>query len=206
MAKYYCDRCGKESEMLHEIKVPTQKSAYSFDTKPYEVCADCENEYDKIIDKLTDIRFALFEGFIRKEGEMKEMVYYDKWLNPPETLAEGEYKGFHFYVLNLGTHPCAYIDVSDTDLYGKVCENIDIECHCGLIYSSEYLLTVDKKGWFVGWDYAHYCDFVGYELEMPEDIRTNGKRWATAEIVNECKEVIDQLVIAHPNEKGGEQG
>ena len=39
---------------------------------------------------------------------------------------------------------------------------------------------------------------------MPIDIRTNGKIWTTAEIVNECKKVIDQI-IDHPTEKGGEE-
>lgn len=73
MVKFYCDRCGKESERLHEIKIPTQKRKYhNFDTKPYNVCVDCENEYDNIIGKLTDIRFILFDGFMRKEEEINE--------------------------------------------------------------------------------------------------------------------------------------
>lgn len=135
---------------------------------------------------------------------MKEMIYSAKRLNPPEMLADGEYNGFHFFVLSLGTHPCAYIDVTETDLNGKDYADIDISCHFGLTYSREYLNTVDKKGWFIGWDYAHYCDFAGYELEMPIGIRTGGKKWTTAEIVNECKQVIDQLATAHPTEKGGE--
>ena len=79
---------------------------------------------------------------------------------------------------------------------------MDISCHGGLTYSEEYLRTVDKKGWFIGWDYAHYCDFLGYELEMPIYIRTNGKKWTTYEIINECKQVIDQIA-GHPTEKGG---
>ena len=137
----------------------------------------------------------------RRCGGMLEMIYSAKRLLPPEMLADGEYKGFHFYVLNLGTHPCAYVDVAETDLNGKHYNDIDIVCHCGLTYSREFLQTVDKKGWFIGWDYAHYCDFAGYELVMPENIRTNGKMWTTAEIVNECKEVIDQLVTAHPQRK-----
>lgn len=136
---------------------------------------------------------------------MKEMIYSATRLNPPEMLADGEYKGFHFYVLNLGTHPCAYVDVADSDLNGTHYSDIDIECHCGLTYSREYLHTVDKKGWFIGWDYAHYYDFAGYELEMPIDIITGGKKWTTSEIVNECKQVIDQITIDHPTEKGGEQ-
>lgn len=70
MTKFYCDRCGKESKKLYEIKIPTQKRKYnSFDTESYQVCVDCENEYDNIIDKLIDIRFVLFNGFMRKEDE-----------------------------------------------------------------------------------------------------------------------------------------
>ena len=136
---------------------------------------------------------------------MKEMIYFAKWLNPPEMLADGEYKGFHFYVLNLGTHPCAYIDVTETDLNGKDYVDIDISCHGGLTYSEKYLRTVDKKGWFIGWDYAHCCDFSGYELNMPVHVRTSGKRWTTAEIVEECKQVIDQITIVRQTEKDGER-
>ena len=133
---------------------------------------------------------------------MKEMIYSATRINPPEMLADGEYKGFHFYVLNLGTHPCAYLDVTGSDLNGIHYTDINIECHCGLTYSGDYLLTVDKKGWFIGWDYAHCCDFSGYELEMPIYIRTNGKKWTTYEIINECKQVIDQIATDHPTEKG----
>ena len=136
---------------------------------------------------------------------MKEMVYSAKMLNPPEMLADGEYKGFHFYVLNLGTHPCAYIDVTGTNLSGKDYSDIYISCHGGLTYSEECLSTVDKRGWFIGWDYAHCSDFAGYELNMPVYMRTNGKRWTTAEIVEECKQVIDQITIDRPTEKGGEE-
>ena len=132
----------------------------------------------------------------------KEMVYSANRINP-ERIAEGTYKGFAYYVLNLGTHPCAYVDVTETLLNGKEYDSIEIQCHGGLTYSRDYLSTVDKKGWFIGWDYAHYCDFSGYELEMPIYIRTNGKKWTTYEIINECKQVIDQIASDHPTEKGG---
>ena len=124
---------------------------------------------------------------------MKEMIYSATRINPPERLADGEYKGFHFYVLTLGTHPCAYVDVTDSDLNGTHYTDINIECHCGLTYSRDYLRTVDKKGWFIGWDYAHYMDFAGYELAYPSDLQSGGKHWTTEEIVVECKNVIDQI-------------
>lgn len=132
---------------------------------------------------------------------MKEMIYCAKRFDQPERLTDGEYNGFSFYVLSLGTHPCAYVDVTDTELNGRDYGNIDIECHGGLTYSREYLCTVNKKGWFIGWDYSHYGDFVGYELEMPIDIRTNGKIWTIDEIVAECKRVIDQLIRTPQNDE-----
>ena len=133
------------------------------------------------------------------------MIYSAQRLNPPEMLADGEYKGLHFYVLNLGTHPCAYVDVTDTDLNGKDYESIDIECHCGLTYSREYLHTVDKKGWFIGWDYAHADDFSGdYALTLGY-LFSHTKRWTTEEIVSECRYVIDQLVdMQKESEKTGD--
>lgn len=124
---------------------------------------------------------------------MKEMIYSVHRLNPAERIAEGKYKGLTYYVLNLGTHPCAYIDVTDTSLFGKDYDNIDIECHCGLTYARRNLQTIDKIGWFIGWDYAHYCDFCGYELSFPGLLQSHGKMWTTKEIVDECKEVINQI-------------
>jgi hypothetical protein len=131
---------------------------------------------------------------------MKEMIYSADRLNPPLRIAEGEYKGFTYYVLSLGTHPCAYVDVTNTNLLGKDYSEIDIECHCGLTYAREHLTTVEKKGWFIGWDYAHYCDFVGYELDFPTNLRTHGKMWTTKEMVDECKEVIDQIIDKYTDE------
>ena len=121
---------------------------------------------------------------------IKEMKYYsDKPWGYKERIAEGEYKGFDFYVLNLGTHPCAYIDVSETELAGKYYDDINIDCHCGITYACETLATVDKSGWFIGWDYAHIGDFVSRTTYF--DIE--GRRWTTEEIVVECKMVIDQI-------------
>lgn len=98
-----------------------------------------------------------------KEGTLlfKPMVYQAKRLTPPEQIARGTYKGLDYYVLNLGTHPCAYIDVTDTSLHDIEYEEIDIIVHGGLTYSRPSLATVDKTGWFIGWDYAHYGDFMG---------------------------------------------
>ena len=116
----------------------------------------------------------------------KEMKYSDT--RAIEKIAEGHYKGFDFYVLSLGTHPCAYIDVSNTSLAGRHYDDINIDCHGGLTYSENQLVTVDKKGWFIGWDYAHLGDYQGSLYYSGE-----GKQWTTGEIVVECINVIEQI-------------
>lgn len=123
----------------------------------------------------------------------KEMVYSPDRIQP-ERIADGEYKGFKYYVLSLGTHPCAYVDVTETKLNGCHYDNIEIDCHGGLTYSNSGLATVEKEGWFIGWDYAHYADYAGYEAKFPYELRSNGKKWTTEEMVNECKVVIDQIL------------
>jgi hypothetical protein len=124
---------------------------------------------------------------------MKEMIYSPKRLKQPERLAEGEYRGLTYYVLTLGTHPCAYVDVTGTPLDGKGYDDIDILCHFGLTYAEPHLSTVDTGGWFIGWDYGHYTDFAGYTMEMAPGMQT-GKKWTTEEMVEECKNVIDQII------------
>ena len=119
---------------------------------------------------------------------MIEMEYKDTRAEPFR-LATGNHKGFWYYVLSLGTHPCAYVDVTGLSKCGLNPNRID--CHGGITYSDKQLKTVDKTGWFIGWDYAHCYDYSGC---MPEILNAGTKRWTTAEIIAECKNVIDQLV------------
>ena len=75
-----------------------------------------------------------------------EPMIYNKNRSEIEQIAAGTYKNFDYYVLNLRTHPTAYVDVSDSPLNGVFYGDIDIFCHGGLTYSRPYLKTVDKKG------------------------------------------------------------
>lgn len=127
---------------------------------------------------------------------IKPMIYDKNRSEKAEQIAGGTYKNFDYYVLNLKTHPTAYVDVSDSPLNGVLCYDIDISCHGGLTYSEKTLRTVDKKGWFIGWDYVHYGDYA----DCDSDMYLNGKKWTTEEIVEECKNVIDQIVAKYYNE------
>ena len=119
---------------------------------------------------------------------MKEMVYKSERC-APERLAYGNYRGLDYYVLNLGTHPCAYVDISEYE--GEPLNVEKIVCLGGITYLEQYLASVDRNGAFIGWDYSHCWDYNGACRDFPYTKEL--KRWTTAEMVDECKHVIDQI-------------
>ena len=129
---------------------------------------------------------------------MQEMIYQSTRLNPPVVLESGEHNGYNYYVLSLGTHPCGYVEIPPESKYFNVdYDYIPVECHGGLTYGRGFLHTVanvDDNRYFIGWDYAHYGDFVGYKLGGFDEITSYDRRYTTEDIVRECKDVIEQLV------------
>lgn len=130
----------------------------------------------------------------------KEMVYQSE--PKREVLLEGKFRDYQFYILNLGTHPTAYIEIhSNSKLYGKgyfeIYElGLDIDVHGGLTYANGNLYTDSdiKTGWFIGWDYGHFGDYLGYEKMFPVELQTQGKKWTTEEIFEEVCCAIDQII------------
>ena len=127
------------------------------------------------------------------ETFIKPMIYNKNRPGSAEQIAAGTYKNFDYYVLNLKTHPTAYIDVTNSPLNGCD-EDIDISCHGGITWCDNFVKSIDKKGWFIGWDYAHYGDYMDYGDAALNNMFLNDKKWTTEEIVEECKNVIDQIV------------
>lgn len=121
---------------------------------------------------------------------MKPMIY--KPSREVTLLDSGTYKGIDYIILSLGSHPTAYVRVPKNHLYFKVEDHniYDIECHGGLTYSNETVKKSDKKGWWLGWDYAHLGDYTGYD---GLSLRTGDRKWSTEEILDEVKNVIEQL-------------
>ena len=131
---------------------------------------------------------------------MKEMKYGSKRII--EILDKGNFKGFNYYIMSLGTHPTAYIEIPKehklfNKTYYEVHNYIDLEVHFGLTYSRNYLYIDEKtklEGWFIGWDYAHCDDYTGYEEKLPIELRVGGKKWTTEEILEDVKDVIEQII------------
>lgn len=122
-----------------------------------------------------------------------EMVY-GSTMHTPELLAGGVYK-FHCYAItSMGTHPCAYVQIPESSpLYKAKVDLLEdlINCHGGVTYTGDLadgLPGLEPGGFWIGWDYAHYGDFLG---GLPDGC--GGKKWDTEEMVAECRAVIDQL-------------
>ena len=127
---------------------------------------------------------------------MKEMEYS---LNRKiEVLDTGCCFELLYYIINLGTHPAAYIRIpKNHKYYKKDYDEIDLYVHGGLTYSDNHLWIGENEkidGWFIGWDYGHYGDYLGYEEMFSVKLRTNGKKWTTEEIFKEIKEACYQIM------------
>ena len=131
---------------------------------------------------------------------MKEMTYHSK--RTKEILHRGEYKEHKFCILSLGTHPVAYVEcnLEGCGSYGD--ERLDtVQVHGGFTYYGESYWDKEDETIYLGWDYAHYMDYAGYEVMFPACMRSaESKKWTTAEIFEEVKAVITQLCTI---EKGG---
>ena len=70
MIKYICDRCGKECEKLHSLKIPIKKlSDSSCLSKHIDVCTECDKEADVLFDILADIRLIMFDKYMPQRGD-----------------------------------------------------------------------------------------------------------------------------------------
>ena len=125
--------------------------------------------------------------------EYKPMVYQAE--RKIEILCEGTYKGYQFYILNLGTHPTAYVEIpKESKLFHKGYMEIDdINVHGGLTYAEDHLQDIKEDTWFIGWDYAHAGDYLGFEAILPSQLRLNEKKWTTEEIFDDVVSVIEQI-------------
>ena len=68
--------------------------------------------------------------------------------------------------------------------------------HGGITYSEDGLYIKDGQiidGWFIGWDYAHCGDYMGYYEKIPGSLRLGEKKWTTEEIRENVQEVCYQL-------------
>lgn len=119
-------------------------------------------------------------------------------------INEGKYT-FEYVILNLGSHPSAYISIpANHKYYKKDYHDICLDVHGGLTYSRDYLYWDENhkfSGWYIGWDYAHFGDYVCINRFVPSVFdfgswffNETNKKWTTEEILQEIKIAIKQLI------------
>jgi hypothetical protein len=129
---------------------------------------------------------------------MKEMKYQKERIF--DVLHKGNFKGYLFCIMSLGTHPCAYIQLKESHKYYKShYDGIPINCHGGLTFAStdfHFNPVYNPDVWWIGWDYTHIGDYTGYNelFKISPLSKDNDKRWTTEEIFEEIKNVIEQLI------------
>jgi len=73
------------------------------------------------------------------------------------------YKGFTYKILDMGTHPCAYVQIpKDHMLYNVGYDSIRIDVHGGLTYAGLGKGKEEGEYW-IGWDYAHLGDYYDHD-------------------------------------------
>ena len=72
-------------------------------------------------------------------------------------------------------------------------DKIPIDCHGRLTYCTHHGYGRNtehyRPGHWIGWDYAHWGDYVGYDLICDESMH----KYFTSEILDDVKNVIRQL-------------
>ena len=129
-----------------------------------------------------------------KQINLKPMKYMAK--HTFDVLADDTYKGYRFFIISYGTHPCAYVALPKTSkFYGKnyedeIFDDLNFHVHGGLSYSGWSLHgRLKKEAYAIGWDYVHPGDY--YELSPTLFL---GKKWSTVEVYEEVKEAIDEII------------
>ena len=100
-------------------------------------------------------------------------------------LATGATNGVEWIVLNLGTHPCTYLNVEGTKYENTRYDEIPISVHGGLTFSGK--LDCHPNAVWIGWDYAHCGDY------NPRLTSLGGHKWTTDELIQEAIDGAIQL-------------
>ena len=169
------------------------------DFEAYYNCADDIYQAQSLLDNRISRRACGVHGGGRM---MKEMVYGG--VREQEVIYSGEYKGFDIAIVNLISHPCAYIRMPDDMMEKlKAChpdtyddyDSYDGSVHGGYTYCSYGNLGFEelKTGLWLGWDYAHLGDYYWTSGGPLDSIDANGKKWTVGEILANAFEAVDTL-------------
>ena len=126
-------------------------------------------------------------------------------------LYEGTKDDYKIVIVSYGTNPCAYIGLPKKHLLNGVHydsfsgfnnegEYLGFPCNGGVTFTGLGIHNeLHPNTWFLGWDYAHAGDYVGYYQGTSMGKNSKNKKWTTKQIYEQCVNVIDTLkkVVLH---------
>lgn len=125
-----------------------------------------------------------------KNGENQELYVAGSY----HVVMEGDYRGRHFVIVNCKSYPCAYIEVKDKDAIARcrkmheTCTNdcldcVDIMVHGGPTFYGPAIWDKNDQRSYVGWDYAHFRDYINDGICVRGVDSHDDKHWTIAEIL-----------------------
>lgn len=145
-----------------------------------------------------------------KEGIKEKEIVYSASSSSVEVVADGKYRGIRYICLNRGIHPCAYVICDPLFLraHAKKYDTLDcIDVHGGIdyighVYKLKGLKNHNSEDVCFGWSYGHAGDWAGYRSDE-ENQMSGMKKWTIRELVEDCKNAIDQyLEVKRRDEEG----
>lgn len=123
---------------------------------------------------------------------LKEMIYQKEY--KIEVIGYGRIKGRKWYILNLGIHPTAYVELKPSEILKSTNYNdYDLSVHGGFTFLDKAYWDKEDKSTYIGWDYAHCDDYMGYDDEYCLKYKLHRIKHTSGEIFNEVYSVIKQL-------------
>jgi len=99
-------------------------------------------------------------------------------------ILHDEFKGgFRFIIMRGPASLCAYIGIpSEHPLANQSYDDLPVDCHGGLTFSSEGKELWPKGFFWYGWDYAHSGDHCFYDDERIYKSVSEGKKWLVKDV------------------------
>lgn len=133
------------------------------------------------------------DGAMTNNNQGEKMKYLDSLVDiskiPKGTILRDWHDGgVRIVVLRSTFSMNVYLGVpTDHPLAGFGYDDIPLDCHGGLTFSSEGTDKILPKGYYwYGYDYAHSGDYAWYDSGTSDFIGENDKKWSLKEIVDDA--------------------
>lgn len=100
-------------------------------------------------------------------------------------------EGLRFIVMRGPTSLCAYIGIPiEHPLSGFSYNDLPLDCHGGLTFSSKGKGKWPEGFWWYGWDYSHCDDYSFYYDDLTSMKLSKDKKWLVKDVIEDCWNAI----------------